>query len=151
MTKAANKQLLNGFTLAESSVVLLLVSLLCILQYSPSVNATKKMNEQNFWQQFRQNWTSLVITCRRADTAGRVLFYGDSLKFFYSKGHPMQKLLLPATLHLKGGKREEELYANGGTQSQTIAFYSDLDGCTYNIYFELGFGGQYRVEQTKGP
>lgn len=140
----------TGFSLLEMSIVLFLIALICILQFVPSSETTNKMAEEEFWLNFRQNWTSLVVRSHRQKTAGLALFLNHSVQFTSGTDTADKKqIALPKTMHVQGGKREEKIYANGGTQPQTIKINSDLGGASYNIIFELGFGGQYRVQKVK--
>ncbi|WP_244054620.1 prepilin-type N-terminal cleavage/methylation domain-containing protein [Ligilactobacillus pabuli] len=138
-----------GFSLVEVIVVLALVVALCGLQLFPAAFSRQKLAEVLFWRNFRQNWTSLVIETRVRHDAGLVQFLGDSLYFCSaSNAQKKQALAVPKTLHLTGGKLDENLYQNGGTQPQRITFYSDLDHQNYAVIFQLGYGGQYRIEKT---
>lgn len=139
----------TGFSLLEMSIVLFLFALICISQFTPSSYTTKKMAEEGFWLSFRQNWTSLVVTSHRQKTAGLVIFLNNSIQFTNHNSTEKKQIQLPKTMHVQGGKKEEKLYSNGGTQPQTVRLYSDLNGASYDIVFELGFGGQYRVQKNK--
>ena len=138
----------SAFTLIEAIVTLFLISLICLFQFVPSDYSKDKMSEEQFWQNFRQNWNNLSIKTREKKKPGLVIFWDDSVEFVCGNDQQGKKTIpLPSSLHKNGGKKEERLYVDGGTQPQKISLFSDLDEHTYDIFFELGFGRQYRVQE----
>lgn len=139
-----------GFSLVELVIVLVIVALICSIQVFPGKLTKNRIAELLFWRNFRQNWTSLVVETKLRRDAGVVLFFSDTLYFCAGSNSAEKKALeVPSSLHLRGGKKDENLYQNGGTQPQSITFHSDLDQKDYTIVFQLGYGGQYHVEETQ--
>ncbi|GBG94662.1 hypothetical protein LFYK43_11210 [Ligilactobacillus salitolerans] len=150
MTIRQPKKAVAAFTLTEVVIVLLLTVSIELLEFAPSLNAIKSMKEDEFWHNFRQDWSSLVLSAHQQKVAAHLRLTDQEVRFIIGP-KPLRVVVLPVpeTLHLLGGSKEEEVYVQGGTQPQTISFYSDVDQLKYSIIFQLGYGGQYRVEKAK--
>lgn len=138
----------KAFSLVETIVVLMAVSLLMLLSWVPQSTFFKRHQEEQFWQTFRQNWTYLVTRSRESSSDARVAFYNDYVVFKVNLTEKQIRLNYPTTLSLIGGQRNQDISASGASQAQSIRLHSDLDNKNYDIKFQLGYGGQYHVQSS---
>lgn len=146
--KLAVVRLINkAFSLVETMVVLLIVSLLMLLSWIPQTDFFKRYQEEQFWQTFRQNWTYTITRSRESSSDARVAFYGKYVLFKVNLTEKQIRLNYPTTLSLLGGQKNEDISGSGATQAQSVRLHSSLDNTNYDIKFQLGYGGQYHVQE----
>lgn len=138
----------KGFTLIETSLVLLISCFLFWLGFILNQRTVKNLREEAFFRELRAEWSGEFYQAIQKNYPVNVIFFADRVSFF--RGDKPDKIIrYPKTLKHLGPPRQYLLSGTLALHPQTETFCSTL-GKNYSLRFQLGYGGQYRIVEKKG-
>ncbi|QZN93672.1 MULTISPECIES: hypothetical protein [Limosilactobacillus] len=137
----------DGFTALEMIIVLGLTALIFCLVTPMMTTSRNRINEQQFWRQFRQEW-------RYAQVQTQVNHYGTDIHYAKEKGaisficNYRQRLVkIPATIQVMDFD-DIEIKADGYVCPQTKVFHSATEHCDYRLTIQMA-RGEYDVKRER--
>jgi len=138
---------LKGFTLLETSLVLLISCFIFWLGFTLDQQTVEALREENFFRELRAEWAGQFYRAIQKNYPVNVIFLEDHVSFFQGD-KPEKVIKYPRTLKHVGPPRQYLLSGTLAVHPQTETFRSTL-GKNYSLRFQLGYGGQYRIVEKK--
>ena len=137
----------RAFTLIETSLVLLIVSVTLLLGVFPVKKTMAKNQEKMFYQSFRNDVTYITSVAIKANRPSWITFKpSKTQQAIFTCGHIEKRLPLPKTVVLDENYTVDCYVSNKGSVPPiTIRYHSLLTHHNYRLVFQLGFGAQYRI------
>lgn len=132
----------KGFTLLETTIVLALAFLFLLLSFCFAPRSSAQIEEKQFMQNLTSKLDKAAMQGKERHQMVRAFFGKEDVQILV--GRKAEKLEYPATL-TKYGAESVYISPSGVTRPTTIPLVSKKGHYSYNLIFELSFGGVYRV------
>lgn len=136
----------KGFTLLETTIVLVLAFLFLLLNFSFAPRSSAQIKEEQFMQNLTSKLDKAAMQGKERHQVVRIFFGKENVQILV--GRKTEKLKYPSTL-TKYGAESVYISPSGVTRPTTIPLVSRKEYYSYNLIFELGFGGAYRVTKQQ--
>lgn len=136
----------KGFTLLETTIVLGISVFLLLLGFFFSPQTSTQIREEQFIQNLTSEVDKVVLKGKEEHRIVRI-FFGKS-RVEVRCGDFQNILEYPKTLY-KYGAKSVYISPSGVTQPVTISLVCKDRHYSYDLTFELSFGGVYRVSKRQ--
>lgn len=136
----------RGFTLLETTVVLALAFLFLLLSFWFAPQSSVQIKEEQFMQNLTSKLDKATMQGKERHQIVRAFFGKEDVQI--QVGRKTEKLKYPPTL-TKYAVESVYISASGVTRPTTIPFVSKKGHYSYNLIFELSFGGVYRATKQQ--
>lgn len=136
----------KGFTLLETTIVLALACLFLLLSFFLAPRSSAQIKEEQFMQNLTSKLDKAAMQGKEYHQIVRAFFGKEDVQILV--GRKTEKLEYPPTL-IKYGAENVYISPSGVTHPTTITLVSKKGHYSYNLIFELSFGGVYRVAKQE--
>lgn len=136
----------KGFTLLETTIVLALACLFLLLSFFLAPCSSAQIKEEQFMQNLTSKLDKAAMQGKEHHQIVRAFFGKENVQILI--GRKTEKLEYPPTL-IKYGAESVYISPSGVTRPTTITLVSKKAHYSYNLIFELSFGGVYRVAKQE--
>lgn len=136
----------KGFTLLETTIVLALAFLFLLLSFYFAPRSSAQFKEEQFMQNLTSKLDKAAMQGKEHHQIVRAFFGKEDVQILV--GRKTEELEYPPTL-IKYGAESVYISPSGVTRPTTIPLVSKKGHYSYNLIFELSFGGVYRVTKQE--
>lgn len=136
----------KGFTLLETTIVLGISFFILMLGFTFSQQSSVQIKEEQFIQNLTSEIDKNVMKGKENHRIVRIFFRKNKVEI--QCGNVYNVLNYPKTLS-KHGAESVYISPSGVTRPATIPLVCSEKRYSYNLIFELSFGGVYRVSKEQ--
>lgn len=130
----------------ETTIVLALACLFLLLSFFLAPRSSAQIKEEQFMQNLTSKLDKAAIQGKEHHQIVRAFFGKEDVQILV--GRKTENLAYPPTL-IKYGAESVYISPSGVTRPTTIPLVSKKGHYSYNLIFELSFGGVYRVAKEE--
>lgn len=138
----------HAFTLAETMLALFIAGCLVALSLFLGKNTLPALREKMFFNELRQTWFAMIYKAEKQRATSVVFFKNHEVIFESEVGGKETKLEYPQTLTLSPQSSDTLILSPKGALHPTTEVFISSLGKRYELAFQLGYGAQYRIEES---